>query len=366
MASHIPDFPTDLASIRERIDRIDPILYARTRNHVSGAVTYLSPYISRGVISTRQVLDAVLAKGYALRDIEPFVKELCWRDHFQRVAQHHDLNQDIRRTQDPVAHHLLPTAALTASTGIRAIDHGIGELIATGYMHNHVRMYTAALFCNIGRAHWRQPARWMYYHLLDGDWASNACSWQWVAGANSSKTYLANQENINRFTGSTQSGSYLDTSYEALATLEVPAELGPTQPFAPETRLPSASPLVVDPAKPTFLYNYYNLDPDWHSDVDANRILLLEPRFFAQYPISEACVRFMLDLGKNIAGLQVFVGSFQDLTQTYGLRDIRYKEHPFNAGYVGVEEPREWIAPEVNGDYPSFFAFWKRVEKRLS
>ena len=82
----IPDFPTDLASIRERIDRIDPILYARTRNHVSGAVTYLSPYISRGVISTRQVLDAVLGKGYALRDIESFVKELCWRDHFQRVA----------------------------------------------------------------------------------------------------------------------------------------------------------------------------------------------------------------------------------------------------------------------------------------
>jgi len=361
----IPAFPTDLASILERVDRIDPVLYGRTRNHVSGAVTYLSPYISRGVISTRQVLDAVLAKGYAVRDIEPFVKELCWRDYFQRVAQHHDLNQDIRRTQDPVAHYQLPTAAPTASTGIRAIDNGISELIATGYMHNHVRMYTAMLMCNVGQAHWRQPAQWLYYHLLDGDWASNACSWQWVAGANSSKTYLANQENINRFTGSTQSGSYLDTSYEALESIPIPDELRATQPFAPETRLPSASSITVDPAKPTFLYNYYNLDPNWHRDVDGNRILLLEPDVFARYPVSDACVRFMLDLGKNIAGLQVFVGSFQELTQTYALNDIRYKEHPFNAGYVGVEEPRDWIAPEVTGDYPSFFAYWKRVEKRL-
>ena len=35
----------------------------------------------------------------------------------------------------------------------------------------------------------------MYYHLLDGDWASNALSWQWVAGSNASKKYYANQAN---------------------------------------------------------------------------------------------------------------------------------------------------------------------------
>jgi deoxyribodipyrimidine photo-lyase len=360
-----PAFPTDLPSILARIDAIDPVAYGRTRNHLDGAVTYLSPYISRGVISTRQVLDAVLAKGYALRDIEPFVKELCWRDHFQRVAQHHDPDRDIRRPQEDVAHHRLPAAALSASTGIEAIDEGIRTLNATGYMHNHMRMYTAMLFCNIGRAHWRLPALWMHYHLLDGDWASNACSWQWVAGANSSKTYVANQENINRFTGSTQSGTYLDTSYEALATLEVPAALLDTRPFAPETRLPSASPLIVDPARPTLLYDTYNLDPFWHADADANRILLLDPAFFERYPASDMRIRFMLDLGANIPGLQVFVGSFGELAASTGLKDIRYKEHPSHRGHAGIEEPRDWIAPDVTGDHPSFFAYWKRVEKRI-
>jgi deoxyribodipyrimidine photo-lyase len=120
-------------------------------------------------------------------------------------------------------------------------------------------MYTAALFCNIGRAHWRQPARWMYYHLLDGDWASNACSWQWVAGANSSKTYLANQENINRYTGSKQMGTYLDCSYEALADLNPPEVLSSVSAFEGKTSLPSTSPLVLLPHLPVFVYNYYHL-----------------------------------------------------------------------------------------------------------
>jgi len=42
----------------------------------------------------------------------------------------------------------------------------------------------------------------MYYHLFDGDWASNAWSWQWIARVNSSKKYFANQENINNYAGS--------------------------------------------------------------------------------------------------------------------------------------------------------------------
>jgi len=365
MVSHIPEFPTDLASILERVDRIDPIQYGKTRNRLDGAVTYLSPYISRGVISTKFVLERVLAKGYDVRDIESFVKELCWRDYFQRVGQEKELNRDIRQPQHPVAHRELPVAALNAETGIHAIDEGIRQLVETGYMHNHVRMYTAMLLCNIGQAHWREPARWLYYHLLDGDWASNACSWQWVAGANSSKKYIANQENINRFTGSSQSRTYLDTSYEALESIRIPDELRATQPFLPETPLPAASALTVDRTKPTLIYTYQNMDPFWHRDVDANRILLLETDFFAQYPISDACVRFMLDLGKNIAGLQVFVGSFQDLTSDYGLDDIRYKEHPFHVGFTGVEEPRDWISDDVDGYYPSFFAYWKQVSKRF-
>jgi len=54
-------FPTDYKEILKRIEGIDPIAYGRSRNFIDGAVTYLSPYISRGVISTRFVMEHTLA-----------------------------------------------------------------------------------------------------------------------------------------------------------------------------------------------------------------------------------------------------------------------------------------------------------------
>ncbi|MFX8539165.1 hypothetical protein ABTL98_18940, partial [Acinetobacter baumannii] len=70
------------------IQNIDPIAYGKSRNFVNGAVTKLSPYISRGMISTRKILLSLLQKGYQPHAIEAFIKELAWREYFQRVWQH--------------------------------------------------------------------------------------------------------------------------------------------------------------------------------------------------------------------------------------------------------------------------------------
>lgn len=356
-------FATDYSAIIAAIDRVDPIAYGQTRNYVDGAVTYLSPYISRGVISTKLVLERVLVKGYAVEELTSFVKELCWRDYFQRVAQAKDVNVPIRQPQQPVRHCEIPVAITEANTGIAGVDDAILQLYSSGYMHNHCRMYTAAITCNIAQSDWRAAAQWMYYHLLDGDWASNACSWQWVAGANSNKKYYANQENINKYTHKQQSHSFLDCSYTSLAQMEIPSLLLPTQPVELTTILPTSVPLAVDVLLPTFIYNYYNLDPLWHATAQGNRILLIDPEFFARFPISNKCMDFMLALGKNIPGLQVFVGSFTDLCRQYSLGEVYFKEHTLNIGYKGNEESRDWIAPAVEGYYPSFFAYWKKVEK---
>lgn len=358
-------FTADYNEVLRKIEAIDPVAYGKSRNYINGAVTRLSPYISRGVISTWQVLQNVLQRGYKLPQIESFVKELCWRDYFQRVGQHKNLFEDIRQPQQSVLHRQMPSSAIHATTGIQGIDTAINELYETGYMHNHCRMYTASVVCNVGQAHWLQPARWMYYHLLDGDWASNACSWQWVAGANSSKKYYANQENINRYTGTSQSGTFLDTTYENLAQMTVPEVLLPTETLQLQTQLPHAALLSMDASLPTFIYNYYNLDPLWHKEESGNRILLLDPAFFAQYPVNSNCISFMLALAHNIPGMQVFVGSFQELVSQNILSNIHYKEHPFNTGYHGTQEPRDWIVPEINGYFPSFFGYWKLVERKL-
>lgn len=358
-------FTTDYTEIAAKINNIDPVKYGQTRNYINGAVTYLSPYIARGVISTKQVLEIILAKGYKIPQIESFVKELCWRDYFQRVAQTKNINQEIKQPQAAVSNYAISTNIINATTGIEGIDTAIQQLYLNGYMHNHCRMYTAALVCNIAKSHWLLPAQWMYYHLLDGDWASNACSWQWVAGANSSKKYYANQENINRYTNTNQLNTYLDKTYEVLESMETPDLLSETQKPIFKTTLPESNLTQIDNHLPTFIYNYYNLDPLWHKEEPGNRILLIEPHFFQQYPVSEKCMQFMLSLSNNIPDIKLYVGSFKSLMETYSIKDIYYKEHPLNIGYSGKMENRDWISNEVTGYFPSFFSYWKKIEKQL-
>lgn len=356
---------TSYQNILDKIEQVNPLKYGKTRNYINGDVTYLSPYISRGVISTKQVLENVLLKGHKISQIETFVKELCWRDYFQRVGELKNLNQEIKQKQQNITNHEIPTAILNAVTGITGIDQAIQELYSSGYMHNHCRMYTASVVCNIAKSHWLYPAQWMYYHLLDGDWASNACSWQWVAAANSSKKYLANQENINKYTQTYQADTFLDDTYEKIERMGIPNQLLDTKKVMLETVLPESELLKIDASLPTFIYNYYNLDPKWHALERGNRILILEPHFFKSYQVSKKCIDFVMELRKNISGMQVYVGSFESLSTAYNIKNIYYKEHPLNIGYFGIEEPRDWISSKVSGYYPSFYSYWKKVEKEL-
>lgn len=359
------DFPTKYDEILARIHQVDPIKYGQIRNFLNGAVTYLSPYIARGVISTKMVLDAVLDKGYQVDEIESFVKELAWRDYFQRLGQVRNLEKDIKFPQTEVEHHEIPLSVVHAQTGIQALDSAIESLYAHGYMHNHLRMYTAAVVTNVGKAHWFLPSKWMYYHLLDGDFASNRCSWQWVCGANSNKKYVANQENINRFAGTQQHSTFLDCPYESLPPKKVPTELLETTDLTLETQLPIVENFEVDSTQPTFVYNYYNLDPLWHKEEAGNRILLLDPAFFKEHPVSSNVLNFALELAQNIENLKLFVGSFSELVEKCSLSEIYFKEHPLNEGYAGTEEPRDWISTQITGFFPSFFAYWKPLQKEL-
>ena len=360
-------FPTDYSSILSRIEAIEPVLYCKSRNFLDGAVTRLSPYISRGVISTKQVWDYIMTLGYKPYQIEKLLQELAWRDYWQQVWIHKDegIDHDIRNEQKGMLTREISSVIVNAKLEISAIDNGIEELYETGYIHNHLRMYIAAIACNFGKNHWKLPAQWMYYHLLDADWASNALSWQWVAGTNSNKQYIANQENINKYCKTTDKGTFLDLPYETLNELEQPQLLSDTKKLALHTKLPVAKPLNIDKTLPTALYTFYNLDPKWRSGEKMNRVLLLEPSFFEKYPSSKKVIDFVLNLTQNIENCQVFVGEFSGFIEEHKSSQIFFKEHPTNTHFKGIEDAREWIAPEVQGDYRSFFGYWKKVKKNL-
>ena len=73
----------------------------------------------------------------------------------------------------------------------------------------------------------------------------------------------------------------------------------------------------------------------------------------------------MLALGKNIPSLQIFVGEFNALKFQVEPSTIYYKEHPFNQHYIGERNERSWMTAELDGYFPSFFSYWKQLEKFL-
>lgn len=366
-------FPADYDSIVDKINSIHPEKYSKTRNFLNGDITYLSPYISRGVISTKQIMEMVLKNGFSLLESEKLIQELAWREYYQRIwqVQNDHIWDDLKQVQPDVEHHEMLDCLLHCKTGIHVIDEQINQLYESGYLHNHIRMYLASIACNIGKAHWKIPAKWLYYNLLDGDIASNNCSWQWVAGSFSSKKYYCNQENINKYTNTHQTGTFLDNSYEHIASIQVPDALAVKTSLKLHTILPDTKIPLLDLTKSTLLYNSYNLDPTWRANENVNRVLLLEPSHFTEYPVSEKVLQFVLELSKNIPGVHVFAGEISEILALYNENDILIndvifsKEHPAFAYYPGIKDQRDWMFPSVEGYYPSFFNFWKKCLKSI-
>jgi deoxyribodipyrimidine photo-lyase len=318
-------------------------------------------------------MDIVLKNGFSLFQSEKLIQELAWREYYQRVWQvkKEQIWDDLKQAQPDVSHHEILASLLNSSTGIQVIDEQISQLYAKGYIHNHIRMYLASITCNIGKAHWKIPAKWLYYHLLDGDIASNNCSWQWVAGSFSSKKYYCNQENINKYTNSNQTGTFLDNSYEQIVSMQVPDSLKATATLEIHTNLPDTKRPTLDLSKPTLIYNSYNLDPIWRANENVNRVLLLEPSHFATNPVSTNVLNFILELSKNISEIQIFVGEITEISALYsetGMdinKVIISKEHSAFDYYPGIKDQRDWMFSSVSGNYPSFFKFWQKCQQSI-
>ena len=386
------------AALLEQVKSYLPGKYHSTRNYINGAVTSWSPYISRGFLSPVLVMEQ-LKEQHSYQEWIGFMQQMAWREYFQRVWQHQGdlILKDLKSVQTDVILEQLPAPMHNASTDIKALDHAITQLYDTGYLHNHLRMYLSMLHSNIFKAAWLPGAKWMYAHLLDHDPAANFLSWQWVAGTFSSKKYIANQDNINKYTNTKQEGSYLDTEYENLteaifnkagqiksnhtgqwsAPLDQHFDID-TNTILKNIKEKNLSQIFdinqVLSSQPFCIYNSFNLDPLWHAEASVNRILLLEPNHLNQFPITEKVLQFVIDLAKaNIPGIQIFIGNFEDLSQTIQTSlstsnakpIIYFKEHPTTKHYQGIQEERDWLFPQVNGYYPSFFGYWKKCERFL-
>jgi deoxyribodipyrimidine photo-lyase len=180
--------------------RVDAVAYARTRNHIDGKVSRLSPYFRHGVLTLHEAARVTIVQYGA--GAHKFVFELAWRDYWQRVwaARGVGIHTAIESPKVPLGTDPLPDDIREARTGLACMDQFVRDLTETGYVHNHARMWFASYVVHHRKVRWQAGAAWYYGELLDGDRASNTLSWQWIASTFSAKPYIFNRENLEKYT----------------------------------------------------------------------------------------------------------------------------------------------------------------------
>lgn len=232
--------------------------YERSRNFdigpgQHGNVSQLSPYVRRRLVLEWELIHGAL-NAHGPRVSEKFIQEVFWRGYFKGWLElrptvwsqyRHGLAEDLSALETNSALRARVDAAESGRTGLEYFDAWVNELITTGYLHNHARMWFASIWIFTLGLSWRIGADFFYRYLLDGDAASNTLSWRWVAGLHTrGKAYTAEGWNIQKFTAGRfrPNFSELSTDIEPLDYTE-PLGLPDIQrlrdPLKPDVKLPS-------------------------------------------------------------------------------------------------------------------------------
>lgn len=167
----------------------------------------LSPYFRTRLIREREVIERVVeSHGYSAA--EKFIQEVAWRTYWKGYLEHRPgiwsrYVKDLGNLEQNISGDLQTRleAARSGSTGIACFDAWVQQLVETGWLHNHARMWFASIWIFTLKLPWQLGAALFLEHLLDGDPASNTLSWRWVGGLHTrGKHYLARASNIKRYT----------------------------------------------------------------------------------------------------------------------------------------------------------------------
>ena len=184
--------------------------YSKLRNFDFGPenrsnVSCLSPYITHGVISEKEVIEKSLNK-FSFSKNEKFIQEVLWRTYWKgwlelRPNVWSDYLAELNKIREEFKSNQKYLDAIEGKTNIECFNAWTNELKANNYLHNHTRMWFASIWIFTLELPWQLGAEFFMRHLYDGDAASNTLGWRWVAGVQTKgKHYLASEWNIKKFT----------------------------------------------------------------------------------------------------------------------------------------------------------------------
>ena len=204
--------PPNRDAARARLAEFLPVAgrYAADRNFVRPGhpnISRLSPWVQKRLLLEEEVVAAARDR-WSFEAVEKFVQEVYWRTYWKGWLEHRPEAWSrwvaaVPKLRDTLTagQRMTLDAALAGRTGLAGFDDWAKELVATGYLHNHARMWFASIWVFTLKLPWELGAAFFYEHLLDGDVASNTLSWRWVAGLQTpGKTYVARADNIAHYT----------------------------------------------------------------------------------------------------------------------------------------------------------------------
>ena len=184
--------------------------YSKLRNFDFGPenrsnVSCLSPYITHGIISEKEVINKSLSK-FSFSKNEKFIQEVLWRTYWKgwlelRPNVWTDYLIELNKIREDFKNNQNYINAIEGKTNIECFNVWVNELKENNYLHNHTRMWFASIWIFTLELPWQLGAEFFMQHLYDGDAASNTLGWRWVAGIQTQgKHYLASEWNIKKFT----------------------------------------------------------------------------------------------------------------------------------------------------------------------
>jgi deoxyribodipyrimidine photo-lyase len=183
-------WPTETDAIHQRLHqfaahRASNYKEMRDIPSVNGTST-LSPYLACGAISVRQCISAIRQNVEEWRSNQ-WITELIWREFYRHLIDsypHLSRSENFISLVKPIPWNNDEESFLAwceGRTGYPIVDAAMKQLVQTGWMHNRLRMVTAAFLTKLLLVDWRKGEAFFMQHLLDGDYASNNGGWQWAA-----------------------------------------------------------------------------------------------------------------------------------------------------------------------------------------